>query len=275
MKQYWPTIVTAFWGAYAVGIIVLLVFVQFTGLLSGKLLLPLTTVVFFLFSLTHAIGYLGRRNALLLLGITFVVSLFFESFNLLTDGLLFGPLNYTHKLGFKLFGLVPLLIPVTWFTVGYLSLLIAERAMKRRPLTRCRIIKMALLAAVIMTAWDVGMDPMMVNKGYWIWKINGYYFGIPLRNYLGWLTTSFCYFVAYIAVAKRWRPAPWGAITRRMTVLPPLAYALMWISTTIVNLDLGQTGAGIIGFVAMGPFALYWLSTVFNDGSTQSNTSNV
>lgn len=273
MKQYWPTIVTAFWGAYAVGIIVLLVFVQFTGLLSGKLLLPLTTVVFFLFSLTHAIGTLGRRNALLLFGITFVVSLFFESFNLLTDGLFFGPLIYTHKLGFKLFELVPLLIPVTWFTVGYLSLLIAERAMGHSPLTPGRMIKTALLAAIIMTAWDVGMDPMMVHKGYWIWKIDGYYFGIPLRNYLGWLVTSFCYFVMYTMAAKHWRPAPWGANPRRMTLLPPLAYALMWLSTTIVNLDLGQTGAGIVGFLAMGPFALYWLSRAYKDRSSLSNIS--
>ena len=266
MKQFWPTLVTVLWGAYAIGTVVLVIFVQLTGLLSGKLLLPLTTIFFFLFSLTHAISTLGRRNALLLFGITFVVSLLFESVNLLTGGLVFGPLIYTHKLGLKVFELVPLLIPVTWFTVGYLSLLIAERMVGREQLTLGRI-KLALLAAVILTAWDLGMDPMMVSKQYWIWKVDGYYFGIPLQNYFGWLITSFFFFAAYLAISKRWHPSPWGPITRRMALLPPLAYALMLLSTTIVNLDLGLTSAGIVGFVAMGSFAVYWLDRVYKDRS--------
>jgi len=263
MKQIWPTLVTTFWLAYAIGTIVLVVFVQLTGTISGKLLLPLTTIVFFLFSLSHAIYYLGRRNAVLLFSITFVVSLFFESVNLLSGGWVFGPLLYTHKLGFKMFDLVPLLIPITWFTAGYLSLLIAERLLGREKFTLGRNIKLALLAAVIMVAWDLGMDPMMVNKQYWTWKVDGYYFGIPLQNYLGWLVTSFCFFVAYFSISSRWRSAPWGPITRRMTLLPPLAYALMWLSTTIVNLDLGLTGAGIVGFISMGSFALAWLGKVY------------
>jgi uncharacterized membrane protein len=272
MKQIWPTLVTTFWLAYAIGTLVLVVFVQLTGIISGKLLLPLTTIVFFLFSLTHAIYYLGRRNAALLFGSIFVVSLFFESINLISGGWVFGPLTYTHKLGFKVFELVPLLIPITWFTVGYLSLLIAEHLLGRDQLTTGRIIKLALLAAVIMAAWDLGMDPMMVNKQYWIWKANGYYFGIPLQNYLGWLVTSFCFYIAYFAISKQWRSAPWGPITRSMTLLPPLAYALMWLSTTIVNFDLGLTGAGIVGSIAMGSFALVWLGKAFKSPSALSPT---
>ena len=56
-----------------------------------------------------------------------------------------------------------------------------------------------------------------------------------------------------------------------MNLLPPLAYALMWLSTTIANLDLELTGAGIVGFVAMGPFALYWLGKVYTDHSMRSS----
>ena len=36
-----------------------------------------------------------------------------------------------------------------------------------------------------MTAWDVGMDPMMVAAGNWIWETEGAYFGVPLQNYWG------------------------------------------------------------------------------------------
>jgi uncharacterized membrane protein len=272
MKKFWPTLITTFWLAYVIGTLVLVVFVQLTGMISGKYLLPLTTIVFFLFSLTHATWYLGRRNAVLLFIITFTISLFFESLNLITNGWVFGPLMYTHKLGFKVFDLVPLLIPATWFTVGYLSLLIAEHMLGRGQFTTGQIIKFALLAAVIMTAWDLGMDPMMVSKKYWIWQVDGYYFGIPLQNYLGWLVTSFCFFAAYIAASKRWRPVPWGAVTRKMKLLPPLAYALMWLSTTIANFDLGLTGAGIVGSIAMGSFALVWLDKAFKSASALSPT---
>jgi uncharacterized membrane protein len=268
MKQIWPTLVTTFWLAYVIGTLVLVVFVQLTGIISGKLLLPLTTIVFFLFSLTHAIYYLGRRNAALLFSSIFVVSLFFESINLISGGWVFGPLTYTHKLGIKVFELVPVLIPVTWFTVGYLSLLIAKRMLGREQITPGGIFKQALLAAVIMTAWDLGMDPMMVHKQYWIWKVNGYYFGIPLQNYLGWLVTAFCFYVTYFAITRRWHAAPLGPITRQMTLLPPLAYMLMWLSTTIVNLDLGLTSAGIVGFIAMGFFTLVWLGKVYKGHPT-------
>jgi len=275
MKQIWPTLITTFWLAYAIGTLILVVFVQLTGMLSGKLLLPLTTIVFFLFSLTHAVYYLGQRNAALLFGITFVVSLFFESINLLSAGWVFGPLTYTHKLGFKVFELVPLLIPVTWFTVGYLSLLITEHLLGRDQFTPGQITRLALLAAIILTTWDLGMDPMMVKKQYWIWRVDGHYFGIPLQNYLGWLVTAFCFFGIYLAASKRWRPNPWGPISRRMTLLPPLAFALMWLSTTVVNLDLGLTGAGIVGFISMGIFALYWLGKTINTPSIQSTSKGL
>lgn len=265
MSKWWPTIVTALWGAYTIGVIVLLVFVQLTGQLSGKLLLPLTTIVFFLFSLAHAAWNLGPRNALLLLVTIFAISLLFESINIVSGGWVFGPLHYTPKLGIRAFDLVPLMIPMTWFTVGYLSLLVAERMLRPGPSAPGRTLKTALLAAAVLTAWDTGMDPIMVNKGYWVWEARGHYFGIPIRNYLGWLITSLCFFAVYLSLAEIPRPVPVGRDRRRMALMPPLAYALLWITNAVVNLDLGQTGPAIIGSVAMGPFAVYWLGSVYRE----------
>lgn len=257
--------VITLWSLYTIGMFVLVVFVQLSGLLPAKVLLPLTSAIFFMFSLTHAIWHLGTRNAVLLFGITFVVSLLFESINLLSGGWIFGPLHYTHKLGIKVFDLVPVLIPLTWFTVGYLSLLIAERILSRSSSINSRIMITALLAAVIMTSWDLGMDPVMVANQHWVWEVKGGYFGIPFQNFLGWLVTSFCFFVIYLSASKRLRPTPWGPESRQMQVLPPLAYAVMWISMVIFNLDLGHVGAAVIGFFTMGAFAAIWLWDVYKE----------
>jgi putative membrane protein len=50
---------------------------------------------------------------------------------------------------------------------------------------------LAIVAAWVMTAWDVVMDPGMAATGNWIWERGGAYFGVPRRNYLGWLLTTF------------------------------------------------------------------------------------
>jgi putative membrane protein len=50
---------------------------------------------------------------------------------------------------------------------------------------------LAALAALVMTAWDVVMDPGMAAAGNWIWEKGGVWFGVPRQNYLGWLLTTF------------------------------------------------------------------------------------
>ena len=67
---------------------------------------------------------------------------------------------------------------------------------------------LALVGAVAMTAWDLSMDPVMVRLGAWVWHVPGPYFGIPLRNYLGWLETTFVVFLLYRLFEGRWPARP-------------------------------------------------------------------
>jgi putative membrane protein len=44
-----------------------------------------------------------------------------------------------------------------------------------------------LLAAFIMVAWDLSMDPVWSNLVQaWIWQDGGAWFGVPVSNFLGW-----------------------------------------------------------------------------------------
>jgi len=60
---------------------------------------------------------------------------------------------------------------------------------------------LALVAAMIMTAWDTVMDPGMSAAGNWVWEQGGAYFGVPLRNYAGWLLTTL---LVYACAAIVW-----------------------------------------------------------------------
>ena len=74
----------------------------------------LVTLAFFAFAVSHAAVRLGGLHTAVLIVVTFVVSLLCEIVGVLT-GAIYGPYFYTDKLAPKIFGLVPVLIPLAWF----------------------------------------------------------------------------------------------------------------------------------------------------------------
>lgn len=257
------------WLIYAVGMFLLVIFVQITKLWPANPLFPFTSFVFFLFAFSHALLYRGMRRGVTLFAVIFCISLAFESLNLISGGWVFGPLTYTHKLGLKLFGLVPLLIPLTWFTMGHLSLRIAERLVGDSPQSVLARVRLAAIAAMVMTCWDLGMDPIMVAKNHWLWQTPGLYFGIPLHNFVGWLVTSLCFYLAWLWLSPAKTNSPQTVVGRRLyRLLAPSAYAIMCVSMTIANANMGQFGPAVIGFLATGGFALYWLRDGWGAGHT-------
>jgi uncharacterized membrane protein len=75
-------------------------------------------------------------------------------------------------------------VPLAWLMMAWPSWLLAER------LTGRRIVRIAV-AAGIFAAWDVVLDPQMVQAGYWTWahpqpSLPGID-TVPLTNLAGWL----------------------------------------------------------------------------------------
>ena len=82
---------------------------------------------------------------------------------------------------------------------------------------------LAAIAALVMTGWDMDIDPGMARAGIWVWERGGPYFGVPLRNYLGWLATTF---LIYWVVGLLRRRAEWKIPARGLfAALPAIAYA--------------------------------------------------
>lgn len=111
-----------------------------------------------------------------------------------TTGVPFGAYRYTSFLEPLILGHVPLLIPLSWFAVGIIAFDLAGRLGLGRG---GRIVA----AAVILTLWDVSLDPAM-TRGFpvWVWETVGPYYGMPLVNWAGWLVTGLVIAVGYHAL---------------------------------------------------------------------------
>jgi putative membrane protein len=220
---------------------------------------PLLTLLAFTFALQHGSQNIGWKRTLLLLALTFAISLLFECVGVAT-GKVYGPYHYTDKLGPKFLGLVPLIIPVAWFMMTYPSYVIANKLVPSlKSIWRWRLV-VAGVGAMIMTAWDLVMDPMMVAGGHWVWEEPGAYFGIPIQNYLGWLLTTFVTFWLFLTFG-RVHPEH-DSSGNSFKQLAIWSYAIVGISTILTDFLFGLEGPALVGIFAMLPWVLMgWWTT--------------
>ena len=232
--------------------------VFYAGIRTGGFTIPLQRLpwsvlvpTFATFCFLHSLVTLGRARALLLLGLCLTISFLFEYVGE-TTGAIFGPYYYTDLLGWKLFGRIPAIIPFAWYMMFYPSYVITNLLAEGNP-TSVRsgiawITWMSALSALVMTAWDLTMDPIMsfsncqatgescvdeTNVGHpaWVWPGGGEHFGVPLLNYRGWLLTAFIVFMLFRWLETKVPHRPWrGAASRVMIWMPVLAYGGMAVA---------------------------------------------
>jgi putative membrane protein len=125
---------------------------------------------------------LSRKNNflpfLLMLVLCFIVGITVELIGTKT-GLLFGDYAYGQNLGPKFMG-VPWIIGLNW------GILIVSTASAVHRL-QIGLLTKAILAALLMTALDVLIEPVAIESDFWSWK-NG---EIPIFNYICWFAIAF------------------------------------------------------------------------------------
>jgi uncharacterized membrane protein len=221
------------------------------GVAPSHLITPVTTLTGFTFALLHAGQREGWSRALRLLALVFGVSLLFESVGVAT-GLIYGPYHYTDKLGPLFLGLVPYLIPVAWFMMSYPSFVIADRLVPPAWKRWQRILSVAAVGGLVMTAWDLVMDPIMVSSGHWVWDVTGAYHGIPLQNFWGWWLTVFTTFAIYLLISGKAAKIPETGFDR----LAILSYLVTALGIVLISLVSNSGELALIGFFAMMPWVV-------------------
>jgi uncharacterized membrane protein len=214
---------------------------------------PLLTLLATIFALLHGSQKMGWKVVLILLGLTIGVSLLFESVGVAT-GLVYGKYHYTDQLGIKFLGLVPIIIPAAWFMMMYPAYVIASRLVPASWKPWQWRLGVAALGGIIMTAWDLAMDPLMVSGGHWVWDQPGAYFGVPLQNYWGWWLTTFVIFLLFLLISKESQSQ--ASAERQFDQLAVFSYLVTGSTTVATALFLALGGPGLVGLFAMGPWVL-------------------
>lgn len=115
-----------------------------------------------------------------------------------STGFPFGHYSYLSGLGYKIAGLVPFTIPLSWFYLGLSSYLLAKSGLSVLAARRSQSlgwigqIAAVALGALLLTSWDFVLDPAMSQTAlpFWYWHQPGAFFGMPYQNFAGWMGTG-------------------------------------------------------------------------------------
>ena len=180
---------------------------------------------------------LGWRKTSIFFAVSYTLSLGFELFGTGT-GWPFGNYAYTDFLGYKVLDKVPYTIPLSWFYMGLASYLLGAFVVNRLGVRRMTLWTV-LLGAWFLTVWDLVLDPAMAHESllvqFWVWDETGPYFGMPIKNFVGWTVTG----LVFMAVSRfLWREE---VEPRKLDLRLPLAiYAvnLVWAMVLSASVDL-------------------------------------
>jgi uncharacterized membrane protein len=225
---------------------------------------PLLTVGLVAASLAQAAASLwsahvlyGPRKAAQFLAIGAALGWFAEQMGS-SRGWFFGDYSYTEVLGPRL-GDVPLVIPFMWFALCHTGLVLASLLLWRAPVPPARgwrvLALAAFLAAMLVTAFDLGADPYFVYqlKAWIMEKKDGGWFGETVRGFEGWMVVSFTIVGVFLALAKP-APAPAGERHAPLAALVPI---VLYAGCMVFQMAVSQPLAlRVIAFFAMGIPAL-------------------
>ena len=226
----------------------------------------------------------GHRLAMLAFLVSFIVSLGAELGGT-ASGYPFGPYSYTTQLGYLIAGLVPFNIPTSWFYMLVACLGICGRLLPAKDDGTSRW-WWAFVAGLVLTAWDVSMDPAMVKTTHWLWHNpdltgaswftqllgTGYYFQMPLTNLLGWLLTGVLVARCMLAIIP---PTLW---TSRVSPhgFPLVLYATNGILPIMICFRWNMVLAGVLGSVVMAiPLYAAWRAEAHAAGTSSGFPSRV
>ncbi len=176
-------------------------------------------------SATRLLGWPATRT-FVLLGLS--IGWFAEQMGS-TDGWFFGRYTYTDVLGPRL-GNVPVVIPMMWFVLTYTGYVLANLILWHRAIDErgdvSRAAGTSFIAAMIVTAYDLGADPYLVYvmKAWIMEKTDGAWFGETVQGFVGWTFIGFVILFAFRLLVRRAPAAAPTPAAARAALVPMAIY---------------------------------------------------
>jgi putative membrane protein len=179
-------------------------------------------------------------------------------------GFPFGHYSYLNGLGYKIAGLVPFTIPLSWFYLGFCTFVLARSGLVARGVQGVRLqLGSIVLGALLLTSWDLVLDPAMSQSAYPFWEFQevGQFFGMPYRNLTGWLGTG----ALFMTVATLFWRQPTVRLSSHQLLLPLVIYLVNFAFGAIITLTqldhrfLIPIGLGVLLGV-LPSVGLWWLT---------------
>lgn len=179
-----------------------------------------------------------------------------------STGFPFGNYGYLNGLGYKIAGLVPFTIPLSWFYLGLAAYLLARAGLKveENPNSWGRQLGAIAFGSLLLTSWDFVLDPAMSQtiSPFWVWYQPGAFFGMPYSNFAGWFGTG----VVFMSVAALlWKKVP-------LQIPRNLGFPLAVYISNFTFAAVMSVGSGFLVPTALGllvgvlpAVVLWWLGT--------------
>jgi putative membrane protein len=195
-------------------------------------------VLFALPSYWAVINTKGWKRGLLILVSLGFYALLIES-SAIHTGFPYGDFIYNDLLGEKVFGLTPWTVAFAWPPIILLTYWFAR--VRHEKNEKFKIWFSTAFDAMLI---DLVLDPAAVNLGFWNWREPGFFYGVPLVNFLGWLLSCF---IGAVILHYLWGDKK---------VPESIAYsglAILWF-WTIANVFMIQIIPVVVGFALLALF---------------------
>ena len=140
-------------------------------------------VLFTLPSFWSVRWWLGWREGVALIAMLGAYAILLETSAILT-GFPYGHFGYSDLLGYRISGLVPWTIAFAWTPLILGAYAVAANLVGNR-------FGRVVATSFIVTLFDVVIDPGAVSLGFWKYAEGGWFHGVPMSNFTGWLVSGF------------------------------------------------------------------------------------
>lgn len=175
-----------------------------------------------------------------------------------STGFPFGHYRYLSGLGYKIAGLVPFTIPLSWFYLGFSAYVIALAGLQTRAIPQAlKYLGAIAFGSLLLTSWDFVLDPAMSQTSlpFWVWEQPGAFFGMPYQNFAGWFGTG----VVFMTVATLiWQAKPLK-LTASGLGLPLAIYLSNFAFAMIMSLAAGIYIPVLLGLIlGIAPLLVFY-----------------